>query len=230
MIVENDPMVAEIERQYLKKDPRIDAISIRSDGQSAWEALQAEQTELLLLDVQIPRMDGFALLRRLRRRDLPTQVILITADGSWTSIGQALRLGVLDYLLKPFEYERFQAALGHYFNMEKLLTQTGGQARQQDVDRLFLSQEGGPLHKTAEKGIHPRTLELIRTFFQTHRGEGWACGQVAQQVGLSRVTVNKYLRYMELNHQLISRIDYATEGRPRISYFWNEEKISGAVG
>lgn len=67
-----------------------------------------------------------------------------------------------------------------------------------------------------------RTLEHIRTFFRTHTGQSWSCGQVAEKIGLSRVMVHKYLHYMEQNRQLISCIDYKTEGRPRLNYMMEQ--------
>lgn len=63
-----------------------------------------------------------------------------------------------------------------------------------------------------------RTLEHICTFFRTHTGQSWSCGQVAEKIGLSRVMVHKYLHYMEQNRQLISCIDYKIEDRPRLNY------------
>jgi len=218
MIVEDDPMVAEIHRRCLQKDPRVNSITICPDGSSAWAHLSAGRFDLLLLDVHIPGLDGFSLLELIRRERLDTDVILVTAVNDRESLSRAQRLGALDYLLKPFEPERLAAAVDRFFMKQDLLQQGPAAFSQQDADLLFAPPPSPRRGKPAEKGIQPQTLALILAYFEARRGQSASCGQVAQAVGLSRVTVHKYLHYMEQNHQLTAQIDYKTEGRPRTSY------------
>ncbi len=75
-----------------------------ADGSAAWDALQTERPELILLDVMLPGVDGVALLRRMKDRpdlrDIP--VIMATAKGTEYDKIQSLDLGADDYLVKPF--------------------------------------------------------------------------------------------------------------------------------
>lgn len=219
LVVESDPMVAEILRHNLHRDGRIDIITLCPDPHSAWELLEAQGVDLLIMEVS---MDGFALFQRVCRRKLPVELVAVTAANDWPSLEQALRLGVLDYIIKPFDRDRFQMAVDRYFLKADTLYQRQGRASQQDADRLFSFCAPEVTRRPAEKGIYPQTLERIRTFFRTHAGQSWSCGQVAEEVGLSRVTVHKYLHYMEQSRQLVSRIDYKTEGRPRLSYMMTQ--------
>jgi DNA-binding response OmpR family regulator len=82
------------------------------DGKSGLEAVQTENPNLLILDVMMPGMDGFQVLRQIRRaektRYLP--VIMLTAKGESKSIFRSQELGVTDYLIKPFEPSELLAA------------------------------------------------------------------------------------------------------------------------
>lgn len=219
MIVEDDPMVAELERRQLQADPRVDAVTLCPDGQRAWEQLRADPADLVLLDIHIPKMDGLTLLRRLRGEDVRTDAILITAARDWDSLDAAMRLGALDYLMKPFEYERFRAALERFFLKRELAGEGEDLFSQREADCLFPLRSGENPPGVPEKGIYPRTLDRISAFFLTRKRERYSCGQVAQQLGLSRVTVSKYLHYMERRRRLSSEIDYRTDGRPCVRYF-----------
>lgn len=219
LIVENDPMVAEIQRHNLKRDTRIDVVAVCPDPHSAWDYLQTHNVDLILMEVS---MDGFGLFQKVRRKKLPVELAAITAANDLTSLEQALQLGVLDYVIKPFDWDRFKLAVDRYFLKSEALCRGKARASQQEADRLFSFCTAELTRRPAEKGIYPRTLEHIRTFFRAHTGQRWSCGQVAEEVGLSRVTVHKYLHYMEQNRQLISCIDYKTEGRPRLSYMMEQ--------
>lgn len=219
MIVEDDPMVAEINRRNLQADGRIDSVTLCRDGDSAWERLRECPADLMLLDVHIPGADGFTLLRRLRGAGIKTEAILITAANDRNSLDEAMRLGALDYLIKPFEYERFRAALERFFRKRELSGSGDGAFSQQEADRLFSINAPGNPAEAPEKGIYPRTLERISAFFLARQRDRYSCGEVAQQLGLSRVTVHKYLRYMEQTQRLNSEVDYRTEGRPCVRYF-----------
>lgn len=219
MIIEDDPMVAEINRRHLQTDRRIDSVVLCQDGDRAWERLRKSPADLVLLDVHIPGTDGFTLLRRLRGAGIKTEAILITAANDRNSLDEAMRLGALDYLIKPFEYERFRAALERFFRKRELSGNGDGVFSQEEADRLFSIGAMGNPAEVPEKGIYPRTLERISAFFLARQQEHYSCGEVAQQLGLSRVTVHKYLRYMEQRWWLNSEVDYKTEGRPCVRYF-----------
>ena len=79
------------------------------DGLSALHALRSEPFDLLLLDLGLPRMDGFDLLRQLRAEDITLPVLTMTArDGTADRIA-GLDAGADDYLIKPFDVEELKA-------------------------------------------------------------------------------------------------------------------------
>ncbi len=219
MIVEDDPMVAEINKRCLQRDARIHTVKICSHGGQAMRYLEGHAVDLLLLDVYMPHLNGFDFLRRIRSRMIDTDVILVTAANNHDDLEKAIRFGVLDYLIKPFEYERFRLAVDRFFLKHEMLKQNKSPLSQQDVDRLMSFQPAcNAPAQSVEKGIHPQTLELIQAFLQEHGEEKKSGGEIAKQIGLSRVTVQKYLNFMKRNGQLDSEIDYRTDGRPRTCY------------
>jgi two-component system alkaline phosphatase synthesis response regulator PhoP len=79
------------------------AVEASADGESGLERIASGGFDLVLLDVMLPRMDGFNVLRELRRRGVETPVILLTARGQVVDKVVGLKLGADDYVTKPFE-------------------------------------------------------------------------------------------------------------------------------
>lgn len=215
LIAEGDPMVAELERARLQKDRRVERCEVRLEPEGAWAALEELRPQVLVADLRLP---GLELLRRLRGAGLPTDAVAVTAQRDWDSLDEALRLGVVDYVLKPFSWERFDQALERVFLKRELLRRGDPEAVQPDADRLFSFCSPELAKRPVVKGIQSATLALIQDFFRRSAGQSFSCGQVAAATGLSRVTVGKYLHYMEENRLLAGQMDYRTDGRPRVSY------------
>lgn len=216
VIAENDPMVSDINRRYLEKDGRFDSIEIFKNGLSVQNYLLKNHADLILLDVYMPQIGGFDLLQTIRERQIDCDAILITAANDPESLDKALKLGALDYILKPFEYNRFGQALNKFFMKRDIKARSDSCISQKDADRLFSLSSG---EEKREKGIQPQTLGLVKSFLEENRDKKYSGGEIAGYIGLSRVTVYKYLNYMENLNMLKSEIDYETEGRPCLRYF-----------
>lgn len=222
-IIEDDPMVREINKRYLEKDGRIDEIHTFHNGTEALAFLAANEVSLILLDVYMPKLNGFEFLKTLRSKSIFSDVILVTAANDFASMEKALQLGALDYLVKPFEYKRFTQALDKFFFKQKMHEKLRMPLSQKEADELFSSQESlNP--EPFIKGIQSRTLEVIKKFLVQHKAEKFSGTELAKQIGLSRVTVHKYLNYLETQKFLNTEIDYETDGRPRLLYFTSESQ------
>lgn len=95
-------------RRYLSADPEIEIVGECSDGLKAISAIQELRPDLLFLDVQMPEIDGFQVLERVGP-ELVSAVIFVTAYDQFAL--RAFDVHALDYLLKPFERERFYRAI-----------------------------------------------------------------------------------------------------------------------
>ena len=102
IIVEDDPMVAQIHRQYLEKLNGFNIDGIFNDGNRALDYLEKHPNDLIILDIYMPTMTGLQLLRKLRSIGIKSSVIMVTAAMETKVIGDALELGIVDYLIKPF--------------------------------------------------------------------------------------------------------------------------------
>ena len=108
MIVEDDPMVRQINSKFLAKIKGFSLEKSASNLSEAREFLEKDTVDLILLDVFLPNENGIDFLKWLRKNEIESDVILITADKSIERIKDAFRYGGVDYLIKPFTFERFQ--------------------------------------------------------------------------------------------------------------------------
>jgi two-component system LytT family response regulator len=109
LIVDDEPLARTRIRSLLEKEPDLTVIGECGDGQQAVAMVNELQPDLLFLDVQMPALDGFGVLEALGVERMPA-VIFVTAYDRYAI--RAFDVHALDYLLKPFDRERFQRALG----------------------------------------------------------------------------------------------------------------------
>jgi len=108
LIVDDEPLARQRVRLMLEAEPDIELLGECADGPNALEVIQRDAPELLFLDVQMPGMDGFALLAALSAAQMPA-VIFVTAYNQHAL--KAFEVSALDYLLKPFKPARFHKAV-----------------------------------------------------------------------------------------------------------------------
>jgi two-component system LytT family response regulator len=108
LIVDDEPLARAGMRMLLEEEKAITSIGEARNGAEAVETIRAQRPDLLLLDVQMPGMDGFGVLKELGAELMPP-VIFVTAHDRYAI--QAFEVNAIDYLLKPVTRERFQQAL-----------------------------------------------------------------------------------------------------------------------
>ncbi len=109
LIVDDEPLAREKIRDLVKLDPELEIAGECTNGLEALAAIQELRPDLLLLDVQMPEVGGFTVLEALKDEVMPL-VIFVTAYDQYAV--RAFEFHALDYLLKPFDRERFEAAIG----------------------------------------------------------------------------------------------------------------------
>jgi len=106
--VDDEPLAREGLRALLSRDAEVSAIREAKDGREAVAAIRESQPDLVFLDVQMPEMDGFEVVRKIGAEHMPA-VVFVTAHDQYAM--QAFEINALDYLLKPVIEERFAKAL-----------------------------------------------------------------------------------------------------------------------
>ncbi len=110
LIVDDEPLARQRLRDLLRAEPDVLVLGECGDGREAIDAIRREAPDLVFLDVQMPAPDGFGVVRAVGAGRMPA-VIFVTAYDRYAL--QAFEVRALDYLLKPFDRERFRKALGH---------------------------------------------------------------------------------------------------------------------
>jgi DNA-binding NarL/FixJ family response regulator len=100
VIADDHPLLAAGLRQVIATDPRLEIIGEATDGAAALELLTSRQPDVAVLDIEMPELTGFALLRELRARRVSTAIVFLTMYRDEEMFNEALDLGALGYVLK----------------------------------------------------------------------------------------------------------------------------------
>jgi len=106
-LVEDDPDLGDALCRRLKQDGH--AVDWEQDGEAANDILKYQKYDAIILDIELPSLDGIAVLRALRRRGDATSVLMLTARSKMDDRIDALDIGADDYLSKPFDVREFDA-------------------------------------------------------------------------------------------------------------------------
>ena len=212
-------MVMEVNKQFVQRVADFQVIGEASTGLEGLTLVRTLRPKLVLLDIFLPDMDGLQVLKQIRQLELPTDVVMLTAARDAGRIQGGFRYGVVDYLIKPFRFERFQEAL------EKVKLQQPRMAgaallNQEDLDRLRAG-TGGPAEPevTLPKGLNEMTLAQIAAYLK-QRTQAESAEEVAEGTGLARVTVRRYLEYLVRCGEVELQVQYGSVGRPVNRYRW----------
>ncbi len=108
IIVDDEPPGRQKIREMLKNEPDVELVAECTNGPEAVDAIRAKSPNLVFLDIQMPGLDGFGMLEALGNNHVPVVIFVSTYDQYAL---QAFEVHALDYLLKPFDKQRFQHSL-----------------------------------------------------------------------------------------------------------------------
>lgn len=215
LIVEDDPMVAMINEQYIEKNEAFHVVEKTGNGEEALKYLEKNTVDLIIMDVYMPRLSGIETLREIRARNINAAVIMVTAANDGKTFEEAMTLGAIDYLVKPFAYERFNQALIRFKEKESMIHE-GKALNQHNIDKLLGASEGHATHETP-KGIQDKTKDTILSCLAGV--DGYLTGdEIAKRTGLSSVTVRRYMNHLTEEGDVTGVMNYETGGRPSMGY------------
>jgi two-component system, OmpR family, alkaline phosphatase synthesis response regulator PhoP len=165
LLIEDEPGLVLTLRDRLTREGY--AIETSSDGESGLERAAGEPFDLVLLDVMLPRLNGFDVLRELRKRGADMPVIMLTAKGQVVDKVVGLKLGADDYVTKPFEMVELLARIEAKLRRAPTLSHPSEGYQFDDVRvdfrRAEVTRNGAPLDLSA------REFQLLKYFIE-HRG------------------------------------------------------------
>ncbi len=222
LIVEDNRMMAEVNRSYIERVAGFSFCGIASNGAEALEILRNRQIDLVLLDIFMPDMNGLELLAKIRQQNYSVDVILVSAAQDNVSIQTGLRNGAVDYLIKPFEFERLQAALMAFEKRMKLINNNVN-VEQKELDQQVFS--GIPYSENElPKGLDRNTVKRVWDKIVEINSE-FSADEMATYVGLSPVSIRKYLKHFENIRLLSTEVSYGAIGRPVYKYRCTREQV-----
>jgi response regulator of citrate/malate metabolism len=225
LVVDDDFMVARIHRKFVEQ---VDGFEVVGEARSGAEALAAAdqlRPDLVLLDIYLPDMSGLEVLRTLRGAGNQVDVLVVTAARDVDTVQQALRGGVVQYLIKPFTAEAMRERLLDYERSHRSVTavqRVGGEVGQDEVDAIFHgSRKPTSRDAVLPKGLTSQTLDLVLGALRSRAGDEQStlsAAECAEQVGLARVSVRRYLEHLVSTGLAEVGLKYGAAGRPERRY------------
>lgn len=207
LIIEDDSMVAMIHKEYFNRkevDFTLDHVSSLKEAELY---LESNIPDLVVLDNYLSDGKGVSLLSKLKKYP----VVMITAANDIQTVEAALSSGVVDYLVKPFTYERFSQAIDKVLNFKSLMSKEKVNQEMLD-DYLSITKEYEDVGELP-KGLSKITLKKIVENL-LNKDEGFNTQQIADDLDISRITIRKYLNYMVNMNVLSEDAEYSTSSRP----------------
>ena len=216
LIIEDDPMVAMIHKEYFKRKEHNFGISHVKSLEDAKKFIENNEIDLIVLDNYLTDGQGIDFLPELK--GFP--IIMITAANDIQTVEAALSNGVVDYLVKPFTYERFAQAIDKVQDYVKLLSKE--KINQDLIDDYLNSGRVEEEEDNLPKGLSRITLKKVLEAIKQHNS-GFTTQQIADKLDISRITIRKYLNHLVNINILSEDAEYYTSGRP-VSVFTVESE------
>ncbi|WP_342528256.1 response regulator [Chryseomicrobium sp. FSL W7-1435] len=216
-LLEDDFRIAAIHADYitaLKPEARVRQFLT---GTALQEALLLEQPTVLLMDLYIPDVEGYELVKQVRATYPAIRIVMVTAANSRKDVETLHSYGVFDYLVKPFDESRLHKTFKQLDNTAKALSCQEA-VTQSEIDALFYSPVQVSSEKAFPKGIDALTLEKVAHLFQEKGHSSLTATEVSRMIGTSRSTARRYLEHLVEDGVLETQLLYGSVGRPERSY------------
>ncbi|MBP1970730.1 CitB family two-component system response regulator CitT [Virgibacillus natechei] len=218
VIVEDDYRIAGIHEEFLDKVSGFTVAGKVLNGKDAIKIVDSKYIDLVLLDIYMPDILGTDIIHEIRTINPNIDIITISAATETEIVGEVIRNGVFDYIIKPVKMERFVETVERYKKMKHKLES------KEEVDQSFLDDyfgrktEVSSNMKQTPKGIDPLTLDKVKQII--HRiEEGITAEEMGVQIGASRTTARRYLEYLTTVDNIAAKLEYGVVGRPERKYY-----------
>jgi two-component system response regulator DcuR len=220
LIIDDDPMVAELNRLFLSRLSGFCCCGIAPTLSEAQRIIseRPQGIDLILLDVYMHKENGLDLLPALRRSAHDIDVIMITSAADALTVQSAMRYGVVDYLIKPFQFSRFEEALIAWSH-KRSQRHTTSCYQQSDIDDLLNHASRQRMEsRRLPKGLTAETLRTVCRWIGSHPEAEFSTNELAAQLDISRVSCRKYLLWLAQIDILHTSNHYGATGRPEYRY------------
>lgn len=222
LVVDDDFRVADIHASFVSRIPGFHVCGRAHTAAQARDAIVELRPDLALLDLYLPDQHGLDLISGLDAAHRP-DFLVITAARDVPTVRQAMQLGAVHYLVKPFGFAQLRSRLTTYQGLHQRIHSISqdAEADQEQVDHLYAMLRTTPPASSLPSALPKRhsrpTMALVR---DAVRGadEDISAAEVAAKVGISRPTAQRYLTYLTDQGILEIRLRYGSPGRPEQRY------------
>lgn len=200
VLADDHRIILEGLEQLFRRESDFDVLAACTDGASALEAVKRHRPDVLVLDVDMPNMDGLTVLREVQEARLPTRVILLTATVGDADVLEAMRLGAWGLVLKEAASVRLVESVRAVYHGQRALDQSL-------VSRALEKVVRRPDEK--EKLLSPRETDVVRMVAAGLRNK-----EIALRLAISEGTVKSYLHAIYEKLEVHGRVEltlYAQE-------------------
>lgn len=222
LLIEDDPMVQEVNKQFIERLPQFQVIDTASNGLEGLEKIKILHPDLVILDIFMPSLNGIDTLYEIRKEQMDVDVIIISAANDQKTIRKMMQNGAFDYLIKPFKFDRLKHTLEQYYAFRKEV-QPDERISQSQLDRVIFSNKSTGMTPKAfqkneiPKGLNISTLEQVMQFM-SQQNTPQSAEDVADGMGIARVTARRYLEFLNDKEFLRLDVQYGSIGRPINKY------------
>lgn len=216
LIVEDDPMVAMINEEYLSTFQNIKILGRTYTEKDTLDFLKNNKVDLIILDVFLGEENGIEILKKIRTLNYTTDVIMITSANGGEDIKKAFSLGCIDYLIKPFDFDRLKISIDKIFARDEILNKS--KVKQDSIDNIQSISPALNIKLNLPKGLNSKTLEKITEIIDNLPNEEFGIKDICEITEISNVTIKKYLDYLESTKYISSFTNYGNIGRPLYLY------------
>lgn len=217
LLIEDDPMVQEVNRQFIEQVDGFKVIGHAANGLEGIEFVRVHEPDLVILDMYMPNQDGLTTLQQIRSEGFSTDIIAVTAASDMETVRRVLQHGAIDYIMKPFKFERIKLALENYLSFRTKLNEKPS-ITQKELDKILFQKNEERL-SSLPKGLHALTLKNIKHYL-SQQSSPVSAEEVAEGIGIARVTARRYLEFLDQGGHVKLQIEYGGVGRPVNRYIW----------
>ncbi|GEK81038.1 response regulator [Agrococcus baldri] len=219
LIVEDERGTAAAHVEYVRRCDGFEVAAVAHTAAAALHAMREAAAaglpmQLVLLDMQLPDGHGLDVCRRMRAEGHLVDVIAVTAERGLETVRDAIAVGVVQYLIKPFAFAALADRLQRYREYRERLD-GAGRLTQHEVDQAIaaLRTTNAP---GLSKGLSAETLDAVAALLTD--GTARSAAEVATELGLSRVTARRYLEHLAATGDVERVPRYGSRGRPVLEY------------
>jgi DNA-binding NarL/FixJ family response regulator len=198
IVVDDHPMVRDMVRMGCEERPGIEFLGGASDGQEALDQCRVLQPDVLILDLNLPGLDGFEVIRELRAEGNPVRILVLSGRDDREAVFEAVRLGVDGYLEKTMPVEQITAAV------EAIAS--GAKSFSVEHERLAYSQLGHLARRARETARAASVLTKREREVLGLLTMGLTSRQMASRLGRSERTVETHISNIYQKLEVGSRV------------------------